>query len=360
MDLKQKAKNLPETPGVYIMKDFQGDIIYIGKAKSLKNRVGQYFQGFDRHAPKIQRMIEGMRDFDFILADTELEALLLESQLIKDLKPIYNSQLKNPLKYKYIKITMEQDYPTLELSEERVEACTCFGPYTSSNNVERALEVLKEQLGIRYCKNLTKRTTGCLNSQLGSCVAPCTGEISQASYRQLIEQAMRFLEGNSRELIDSLQRKMQTAAEKLNFLKAAKYRDDIDALKYLQNKQQVISFGQSSSCILFAEWLGVNRLKFFIIKSNRILYKETCELHSDLKQLSEHMLKVIFNCKKEIKRYVPEDIDKFHIDQAQIIYSYVRNKKRVKYLTLRQSWFDPKSKLKLEQGIKKLLEKLTE
>lgn len=358
MHLKDKVKQLPELPGVYMMKDSQENIIYVGKAKSLKNRVSQYFHSSSRHAPKIVRMVEGIRDFDMLLADTELEALLLECRLIKDLQPIYNSQLKNHKKYVFINMVPEEQYPTLEVVSEKNGKGICFGPYNSLHNTERGLKAIKENIRIRHCKNLSSKESGCLNYQLGLCAAPCSGCISDIEYRKLIDEAIDFLKGKNIELIKQLESKMLAAAENLDFDKAAKYRDDIRALKHLMYKGETVRFTGESRCIAALERIGDTGFKFFLIKGSRIIYKERISLNKDVNQLNQHLASLILeNCGKQQKSKATI-IDKQDIDQIQIVYSYLKNKKDCSYVVVPQSWLKKNDTIKLEEGIKKLLDML--
>lgn len=359
VQLKEKAKQLPQRPGVYIMKDFLGDIVYVGKAKSLRNRVSQYFQNSSRHAPKIVRMIEGIRDFDFLLADTELEALLLESKLIKDLKPIYNSQLKNPQKYCYIYIDTAETYPTIRMSPDKDREGLYFGPYTSARNVERALEVLKENIKIRDCSSFTEKQSGCLKSQLGFCTAPCAGEITEEHYRQLIDQVIGFLKGERSDIIKNIECRMLEEAEVLNFDKAAKLRDDASALGHLISKGETIRFAAKNRCIAALERISADSIKLFLLRGNHIVYKEKLDYKGNEKVIATHMLDLIRSNIGELRRNETTGASKLDIDQAQIIYSYLKTKKQCSYLILPQSWLK-KDFDKVEQGIKVLVEKLNQ
>jgi excinuclease ABC subunit C len=360
MHLKEKAKQLPEVPGVYIMKDSQDNIIYIGKAKSLKNRVGQYFQNSSRHAPKIIRMIEGIRDFDYIFADTELEALLLECRLIKDIKPMYNSQLKNHQRYVYININLEEKYPTLEIESEKKGKGIYFGPYNSLNNVERGVNAIKRNIRIRHCSSLVAKSSGCLNYQLGFCAAPCAGEVPDVEYRKLIDEAIDFLKGGKSDLIKELKSKMIEAAEALEFDKAAKYRDDIRALGHLVNKQKTISFAENGRNIIALEKVNELYYKLFIIKGSSVIYKERVDIMQDKSVLKRHIIDLIFRYKNELKKNDVAEIDKGEIDQGQILYSYIKNKKGCNHISISKSWLKGQETVRLELGVQKLIERLKE
>lgn len=358
MDLREKVRQLPNNPGVYKMKDDHGNIIYIGKAKNLKNRVSQYFRRSADHSPKILRMIECIRDFDYILTDTEFEALLLECRLIKEQKPIYNSQLKNHKKYVFININMEEPYPILEVAFEKQRKGLNFGPYSSLSIAERGLKVIKENIRIRHCKSLSSKNSGCLNYQLGFCAAPCTGELPDIEYRKLIDQAINLLKGGKSDLLKQLDNKMKAAAEVLDFDKAVKYRDDIRALKHLMNKGQTIKFTGENRCIIALERIEGCEYKLFIIKGSSIIYKERYMFTDDADQLQQHLIAIVLNNIEPLQKHEKTSMDKQDIDQAQIVYSYLKNKKECNYVVVPQNLLKKKDICKLELHVKRLVDML--
>ena len=358
MDLKEQVKQLPDNPGVYIMKDAHDNTIYIGKAKNLKNRVSQYFRKSTGHSPKILRMIEGIRDFDYILTDTEFEALLLECHLIKEQKPIYNSQLKNHKKYVFININMEEPYPILEVAFEKQNKGLNFGPYNSLGSAERGLSVIKENIRIRHCKSLSSKAAGCINYQLGFCLAPCTGELPNAEYGKLIDQAINLLRGGKSDLVKQLDSKMKAAAEVLDFDKAVKYREDLRALKHLMNKGATIKFTGENRCIIAMESMGRCEYKLFLIKGSSIIFKEKYLFSGDAGQLQQHLISMILTNIEQLQRHETTSMDKQSIDQAQIIYSYLKNKKECNFVVVPQSWLKKKELCKLELHVKRLVDML--
>ena len=358
MNLKEKVKQLPDKPGVYIMKDSHDDIIYIGKAKNLKNRVSQYFRSSSGHSPKILRMIEGIRAFDYILTDTEFEALLLECSLIKELKPMYNSLLKNHQKYVFININIEEKHPTLEVVLEKQSKGLNFGPYNSLNITERGINVIKESTGIRHCRSLSSKNSGCLKHQLGFCSAPCTGELSEVDYRKLIDQAINLLKGGKSDLIKQLDKKMKAAAEVLDFDKAVKYRDDIRALKHLVNKGETIKFTVGNRCIVALERIEGTEYKLFLINGSNVVFKERYIFTGDTDQLQKHLVSMISTNVVQFQKHETASIDKQDIDQAQIIYSYLKNKKECSYMVIPKNWLKKKEPSKLESGMKRLVDML--
>lgn len=358
MDLREKMRQLPNNPGVYKMKDDHGNIIYIGKAKNLKNRVSQYFRSSSGHSPKILRMIECIRDFDYILTDTEFEALLLECRLIKEQKPIYNSQLKNHKKYVFININMEEPYPILEIAFEKQRKGLNYGPYNSLGSAERGLNVIKENIRIRHCKSMSSKAAGCLNYQLGFCLAPCTGELPDIEYRKLIDQAIDLLKGGKSDLVKQLDSKMKAAAEVLDFDKAIKYRDDIRALKHLMNKGQTIKFTGENRCIVAMESMGKCEYKLFLIKGSNIIFKEKYLFSGDAGQLQQHLISMILTNVEQLQKHEKTSMDKPDIDRAQIVYSYLKNKKECSYIVIPKIWLKKKDTSKLELGMKRLVDML--
>ena len=242
--LRAKANSLPTSPGIYIMKDAEEKIIYVGKSKKLKNRVTSYFTG-NHHTPKTERMVSHVEDFDYIVCDTEIEALTLENVLIKKHVPKYNIRLKDAKSYPYIKVTGE-DFPKLFVTRERKsDGGRYFGPYRSADEAHTALEVVMKIFTLATCRRSFPKDIGrerpCIYRDMGRCIAPCTGKVDAAEYRALVRCAEWVLSGNvsgTRELLES---NMNEAAENLEFERAAQIRDSIKALEHLSEKQKVVA-----------------------------------------------------------------------------------------------------------------------
>ncbi len=243
--LREKANSLPETPGVYIMRNAEDKIIYVGKSKKLKNRVTSYFSG-THTSPKTARMVSLVRDFDYILCKTEIEALTLENVLIKKHSPKYNIKLKDAKSYPYIKISAEE-YPRLTVTRDRNSGKgKYFGPYSSASGAYTALETVKKIFALPTCRRSFPKDIGkerpCLYKDMGRCVAPCVkGAISAEEYRELVKSASHVLDGNVSQTLKSLTDDMLAAADELNFERAATLRDSIEALKKLSEKQKVVA-----------------------------------------------------------------------------------------------------------------------
>ena len=242
--LRDKANSLPESAGVYIMKNSDGDIIYVGKSKKLKNRVTTYFTG-NNHTPKTARMVSLVADFDYIVCATEIEALALENVLIKKHSPKYNIKLKDAKSYPYIKVSAEE-YPRIYVTRERKsDKAHYFGPYQGSSFAHTALEAVVKIFGLYTCRRSFPKDIGkerpCIYRDMGRCVAPCTGKVSAEEYRALVKCAEWVLDGNIKGTVSSLTREMELAAEEMEFERAAQLRDSIRALGALVEKQKVVA-----------------------------------------------------------------------------------------------------------------------
>ncbi len=238
-------KSLPQDPGVYIMKDKTGKIIYVGKAKILKNRVRQYFQNTSKHPPKVAAMVSKVDTFEYIITDSELEALVLECNLIKKHRPYYNILLKDDKNYPYIKVTNEE-FAKIKFSRRmEKDGSKYFGPYTSSAQVREAIDFACKLFKIPDCEIKLPADMGkkraCINAQIGKCCAPCEKVIDKEEYSKMIKDACDFFEGNTSELLSELEKEMNLASENLEFERAASLRDKIHAIRQMENKQKIVS-----------------------------------------------------------------------------------------------------------------------
>ncbi|MBR2455391.1 MAG: excinuclease ABC subunit UvrC [Clostridia bacterium] len=243
--LREKAMKLPLTPGVYIMKNKQGKIIYIGKAKKLKNRVSQYFGSQNKHSVKVLKMVENVNDFDYILTDSEFEALVLEASLIKQNQPKYNILLKDDKGYSYIKVTKEE-YPKISaVLQKDDENADYIGPFTSSYSVKQSVDEANKIFRLPQCNKEFprdfKKGRPCLNFHINRCMGVCTGKISKKEYNDTVKDALDFLNGDISKIIADLNQKMNECAENLDFENAGKYRDRIRAIQNMQTKQKVVT-----------------------------------------------------------------------------------------------------------------------
>ena len=242
-DLKKELKQLPNRPGVYLMHDANDEIIYVGKAKILKNRVKQYFQTGVRRSSKIELMVARIAWFEYIVVDSELEALVLENNLIKEHAPKYNTVLKDGKTYPYIKVTVGEDYPRVLLTrEQKKDKARYFGPYALSGSINEMIELIRKLFRIRTCnRNLPKdigKERPCLYYQIGQCDAPCADRISKEDYRASVERVIRFLSRDYDDVLKMLKNKMLAASGKLEFEKAAEYRDLMARVEALHQEQK--------------------------------------------------------------------------------------------------------------------------
>ncbi len=243
--LRKKAMALPLRPGVYLMKDTRGHIIYVGKAKALKNRVSQYFGADTNHTPKVRQMVSLVDDFDYILADSEFEALVLECSLIKQYSPKYNILLKDDKGYSYIRISPPPFSRIRGVLQKEDDGARYIGPYISSYAVRQAVDEACKVFGLSTCRlplsyGKKAQPRPCLNHHIGQCCAPCTGKVSEEAYAERVEGALQFLQKGSADTLHSLEQAMNEAAENLEFEKAAKLRDRITAIKRMNDRQKVV------------------------------------------------------------------------------------------------------------------------
>ena len=245
-ELKEKAHALPLKPGVYIMQDARNEVIYVGKAKALKNRVSQYFANLTSHTEKTRAMVSQIDHFDVIVADSEFEALVLENSLIKRHQPRYNILLKDDKGYPYIRLTVKDPYPRFSLANRAAEdGARYFGPYGSRGATQNIVDALRVALKLPSCSRKFPRDIGkerpCLNYHMGQCDGYCRKEMDQSRYREAIDQAVRLLEGKFQEVGEELQAEMEQAAEELRFEKAAELRDRYRAIELLGKRQKVVA-----------------------------------------------------------------------------------------------------------------------
>ncbi len=243
-DFKAQLKILPDKPGVYLMKNSLGEIIYVGKAKVLKNRVRQYFQNSKNHSEKVKAMVKNISEFEYIVTDSEMEALILECNLIKKYSPKYNISLKDDKFYPFIKITTNEDFPRVFITRNYAkDGNKYFGPYPNAGAVHETINMIRKIFPLRTCKKLIleggKYTRPCLNYHIKKCKAPCEGHISKDEYRHMIDEIMDVLSGRDRTLINKLKEEMQEASLALEFEKAASVRDKILAIESIAEKQKV-------------------------------------------------------------------------------------------------------------------------
>ena len=253
--IEEELKKLPGKPGVYIMHGENDEIIYVGKAVSLKNRVRQYFQSSRNKGAKIEQMVTHITRFEYIVTDSELEALVLECNLIKEHRPKYNTMLKDDKTYPFIKVTVNEPYPRVLFSRTmKKDKAKYFGPYTSSTAVKDVIELVRKIYMVRSCNRNLPRDCGkdrpCLYYHMKQCTAPCQGNVSEEAYKQNIGQVLHFLNGNFQETIDQLTEKMMAASEDMRFEDAAGYRDLINSIRRIGERQKITTYGEEDRDII--------------------------------------------------------------------------------------------------------------
>lgn len=238
--MRDRLKKVPLQPGVYIYKDSEGRVIYVGKAKLLRNRMRSYFQASEKLEPKVRAMMNRVASFDFIVTSNEMEALLLEDNLIKAHHPRYNILFRDDKTYPHLKLTVADEFPRLAMVREKKDGVSrYFGPYTNAGSLRENLRVLSSIFMLRSCKTFSRRERPCLNHDIGRCLGPCVGKVSSEEYQALVRNLITFMEGDYLQLVKSSEMQMKEAAANLEFEKAARLRDQVQSLKRLGEKQQV-------------------------------------------------------------------------------------------------------------------------
>ena len=279
-DFQEELKKLPHCPGVYIMHDANDNIIYVGKAINLHNRVRSYFRKNIGRGPQIDKMVTLIARFEYIVTDSELEALVLENNLIKEHSPKYNTMLKDDKTYPYIKVTVSEDYPrVLFCRQMKKDRSRYFGPYTSAGAVKDTIELINKLFCLRTCnRNLSKEVGGeraCLNYHIGQCLAPCQGKITREEYQGQVKGALAFLNGNYQDTLKELEQKMQRASENLEFEEAIRYRDLYNSVKQIASKQKMEeSDGEDKDIIALACDDRDAVVQVFFVRGGKLIGRE--------------------------------------------------------------------------------------
>ncbi len=271
--VEEKLKLLPDKPGVYIMKNAEGRIIYVGKAIVLKNRVRQYFQSGKNHTPKVRAMVSHIADFEIIMTASEVEALILECNLIKKHRPRYNISLKDDKSYPYVKVTLQEDFPRVFITRRILkDGARYFGPYTNATAVHESLKLLRRLFPLRTCKHLQERP--CLEYHIKRCLAPCAGKVEKGDYDAMIRAVLLFLEGRTEDVEKELQLRMEQAAENFHFEIAARLRDQLLAVRKVAEKQNIVTgSGDQDAIGLARSEIGVV-VQVFMIRGGKMIGRE--------------------------------------------------------------------------------------
>ncbi|WP_181395899.1 GIY-YIG nuclease family protein [Cytobacillus oceanisediminis] len=334
------------------MKDSQGQILYVGKAKNLKNRVQSYFRNSKHHSPKIKKLVKHLRDFDYILTDTEFEAFMLECQLIQNIKSLYNRMMKSPQSFIYISISLTGKQRKIDIAYNPIEndGKVYFGPFTSRSNVERALRGLKECFKLD-CSNPNGKNSACLNYSLGSCLGRCLGGPAEQQYNDILDRFIGFLKGTDMSILEDMNQMMLNASETFDFEAASAYRDHTQAVSSLLKKEKVIEFTEENHNIVAIERLTDSTLKLFIIKRTDILFSQN---YAAAGNIEEKIKTNILACFKQDEVNAAQDVRRHEIDVAHIIYRYLHSGS-CSYLIIPENSLDPENHSILDLALKNFL-----
>ena len=329
-NIEDELKKLPSQPGVYLMHDAKDEIIYVGKAISLKNRVRQYFQSSRNKTAKIEKMVSHIARFEYIITDSELEALVLECNLIKEHRPRYNTMLKDDKTYPYIKVTASEEYPRILFSRQmKKDKNKYFGPFTSAGAVKDTIELIRKIYRIRACSRKLPQDMGkdrpCLYYHIHQCDAPCQGYISQADYQKSVKQAVGFLNGQYEPVMKYLEEKMRTASETMEFEKAIEYRDLLESVRKVAQKQKITSQSmEDRDIIAMAKDERDAVVQVFFVRDGKLIGRE--HFHMNLTG-SESKAEILNSFVKQFYAgtpFVPHEIwVQEELEDAEVIASFL-------------------------------------
>ena len=333
-DIKEELKKLPAKPGVYLMHDKSDAIIYVGKAISLKNRVRQYFQAGRRVSPKIERMISQIDHFEYIITDSEVEALVLENNLIKEHEPKYNTMLKDDKTYPYIKATVYEDFPRLIYSRQpKKDKCKYFGPFTNVTAAKDTLEFAHKIYRIRTCRRVLPRDIGkerpCLNYHIGKCSAPCQGYISKEEYNKNFNKALKLIEGDYKQVIEYLEEKMYEASEKMEYEQAAVCRDLIESVKKMSVKQKINDFGgMDRDVVALARTNEEAVVQVFFIREGKLIGRDHFHLKGSYGEKENDMLQAFIKQFYAGTPFIPREVMvEYEVTESELIEKWLSEKR---------------------------------
>ncbi len=335
--IDEELKKLPSSPGVYIMHDKKDEIIYVGKAVALKNRVRQYFQSSRDKSPKILQMVSKIASFEYIVTDSELEALVLENNLIKEHRPRYNTMLKDDKTYPYIKVTVKENYPRIMVTRQiKKDKAKYFGPFTSSTSVNNTIDFLRKSFKIRNCNRNLPKDTGkqraCLDYYIHQCEAPCQGCISQAEYLKQVELTLEFLSGNYKKLLQDIQKQMEEAAARLEYEEAARLRDLLSSLNHVTQKQKISSDGiQDRDIIAMAKDEEDALVQIFFIRDGKMVGREHHYIQVSIDDEEPQILESFVKQFYAGTPFLPKEIWlQYNLPDEELISNWLSQKRRTK------------------------------
>ena len=329
--VEEKLRLLPDSPGVYIMKDAKGRIIYVGKAVVLKNRVRQYFQSGKHQAPKVRAMVAKIADFETILTHSEVEALILECNLIKKHRPRYNISLKDDKSYPYLKVTLADEYPRVVVTRRVTkDGSRYFGPYTLAGAMHESVKLLKRLFPLRTCKNM-KVERPCLEYHIKRCLAPCCEPVDKEEYGAMIREVCLFLEGRTEQVEKELSRRMTEAAEDYDFERAARLRDQLAAVRKVAEKQNIVTGSGDQDAIGMAR-SGLGAIVMvFLIRAGKMVGREHFLLSGSEEETDEALLTAFLKQYYHRAAFVPREILlPFPIDETELLEGWLAERKGAK------------------------------
>ncbi|MFG6384370.1 MAG: excinuclease ABC subunit UvrC [Lachnospiraceae bacterium] len=333
-DIQEELKKLPQKPGVYMMHDAKDTIIYIGKAISLRNRVRQYFRASHNEGLKKEQMVKQIERFEYIITDSELEALILECNLIKEHRPKYNTMLRDDKTYPYIRVTLGEDFPRVLFSRQmKKDKSKYFGPYTSAGAVKETIELIQKIYFLRTCNQPLPKNIGkerpCLNYHIHQCSAPCQGYVTKEEYHLRINQAIEFLNGNYQTVIKELEEKMQIASKEMHFEKAIEYRELIKAVKQVTQKQKITSSdGEDKDIIAMASDEEDAVVQVFFIRDGKLIGRDHFHISIGNEDTRGQVLAIFLKQFYSGTPFIPKELMlQEEIEEAEVIEKWLSQKR---------------------------------
>ena len=303
----EKLKLLPDSPGVYIMKDDHGKIIYVGKAIVLKNRVRQYFQSSRNHTPKVRAMVSHIADFETIMTANEVESLILEANLIKKHRPRYNIRLKDDKSYPYVKVTVQEDFPRVFITRRVLrDGARYFGPYTNVTALRDSLKLLRRLFPLRTCRTMPERP--CLEYHINRCLAPCVGKVEAEDYRAMIRAVLLFLEGRTDDVERELEQRMNAAAEAYHFETAARLRDQLSAVRTAAERQNIVTGAGDQDAVGMARSAAGVCVQIFFIRGGKMIGREHFLLRGSEEESDADILRAFLEQYYNQATFVPREV----------------------------------------------------
>ena len=330
--VEEKLKLLPTNAGVYLMKNELGKIIYVGKAINLKNRVKSYFQSSRNHSPKVSSMVQNIYDFEYIITTNEIEALILECNLIKKYRPKYNISLRDDKTYPYVKVSVNEQFPTITITRKVLkDGAKYFGPYTSAGAVHEVLNLLKKLFQIRSCRQMNSKRP-CLEFHIKRCLAPCTGKVDIEEYQEMIKSLCLFLEGRNDSVLKNIRSRMEIAAENFQFELAAKLRDQVLAIDKISAKQNIVTGSSGDQDIIgLARIADEACIQVFFIRSGKMIGRDHFLLNGTEDESDSALLLAFLEQYYNKATFIPKEILlPLDIEDMTVLSSWLSQRKNSK------------------------------